>query len=77
MTQSKKTLSQRLNSQTPDFWGKVRNVCIVLSASIGAGYAAASEIIDVPEEWGKVVAIAIGILTVLAGYSQQKDSAEE
>lgn len=72
-----KTFFQRLNSPTPEFWGKVRNVCVAAAAAIGAGWAAIANMQGVPEEWGKVVALVIGICTVVAAYSQQKDNEEE
>jgi hypothetical protein len=50
---------------------------VAAAAAIGAGWAAIANMQGVPEEWGKVVALVIGICTVVAAYAQQKDNEEE
>jgi hypothetical protein len=73
MTQTKRTLWQRVKAPTPAWWGRVRNTFAGLAAALGAGWGAFAAIGNVPEGQGAWIATAIGICAAIAAYAQTKD----
>lgn len=73
MTQTKRTLWQRVKAPTPAWWGKVRNTFAGLATALGAGWGAFATIGNVPEGQGVWIAVAIGICAAIAAYAQTKD----
>jgi len=73
MTQTNRTLWQRIKAPTPAWWGKVRNTFAGIAAALGAGWGAFAAIGNVPEGQGVWIAAAIGICAAIATYAQTKD----
>jgi hypothetical protein len=73
MTQTNRTLWQRIKAPTPAWWGRVRNTFAGLAAALGAGWGAIATFGNMPEGVGAWIAAAIGICTAIAAYAQTKD----
>ena len=73
MTQTKRTLWQRIKAL--HLHGGVRqcNTFAGLAAALGAGWGAFAAFGNVPEGVGAWIAAAIGICTAIAVYAQTKD----
>lgn len=56
---------------TPVEWKITATTCASLAAAIAAGWLVLPQFIaTVPEEWGKYVGIAVGVLTAISVYAK-------
>lgn len=71
----KKNLLKRLFSPTPKKWRNVRNTSgSAALAAAGAWTAMSQTGIQLPEEYGKLITITIGVLTSIALFAQSHES---